>query len=115
MFGWKKCIKLLVVSFDFRRTVQVFDKAGKQDLHTGPCGSGQCGVQGVRGRVLRSGRHPQRGGLGDAGRKREKGGGGVTDREGDREREHSNSKSNWKVLFYKDCSLGSVKILTTSP
>ena len=30
---------------------------------------------------------------------------------GERERENSNSKT----LFYKDCSLGSVKILTTSP
>ena len=34
-----------------------------------------------------------------------------TDRQTDRGRENSNSKT----LFYKDCSSGSVKTLTTSP
>ena len=33
----------------------------------------------------------------------------------ERERERENSNSNMKTLFYKDCSLGSVKNLTTSP
>ena len=34
---------------------------------------------------------------------------------GGREREGENSNLNSKTLFYKDCSLGSVKNLTTSP
>ena len=32
-----------------------------------------------------------------------------------RERERERENSNSKTLFYKDCSLGSVKNLTTSP
>ena len=50
-----------------------------------------------------------RGGGGGGGEKRERegeGGGG-----GGREREKSNSK----ILFYKDCSLGLVRNLTTNP
>ena len=35
--------------------------------------------------------------------------------EGEREREREDSNSNSKTLFYKDCRLGSVKNLTTSP
>ena len=42
-------------------------------------------------------------------REREREGGG---REGERERENSNSNS--KTLFYKDCSLGSVKNLSSN-
>ena len=45
-------------------------------------------------------------------RERERGG---RERETDRQRQRENSNSNWKTLFYKDCSLGSVKNLTTNP
>ena len=42
-----------------------------------------------------------------------------TDRDRDRDRETETEteteRQNSKTLFYKDCSLGSVKILTTSP
>ena len=37
------------------------------------------------------------------------------DRESERERERERENSNSKTLFYKDCSLVSVKNLTTSP
>ena len=39
------------------------------------------------------------------------GGGGERERDWERERERENSKT----LFHKDCSLGSVKNLTTNP
>ena len=41
----------------------------------------------------------------------------VTDRQTDRQtdREGHRENSNSKTLFYKDCSLGSFKNLTTSP
>ena len=38
-----------------------------------------------------------------------------TDRDRDGERQRQRENSNLKALFYKDCSLGSVKNLTTSP
>ena len=38
-----------------------------------------------------------------------------TDRQTDRQRETETENSNWKTLFYKDCSLDSVKNLATSP
>ena len=44
---------------------------------------------------------------------REKGKGGEGGRERERKTERGNSNS--KTLFYKDCSLGSVKNLTTGP
>ena len=46
-------------------------------------------------------------------RERERGGWGVG--KGGRGRERERENSNSKTLFYKDCSLGSVKNLTTSP
>ena len=45
------------------------------------------------------------------GRKRGGGGGGEGRREGEREKVNLNSKT----LFYKDCSLASLKNLTASP
>ena len=45
-------------------------------------------------------------------RRREGGRASESERERERERERD---SNSKTLFYKDCSLGSVKNLTTSP
>ena len=38
-----------------------------------------------------------------------------TETERQRNRETETEKSNSRTLFYKDCSLGSVKNLTTSP
>ena len=37
------------------------------------------------------------------------------DRQTETDRQKHRENSNLKVLFYKDCSLGSVKNLTTSP
>ena len=43
------------------------------------------------------------------------GGGGEEKKERKKEKKDWRENTNLKTLFYKDCSLGSVKKLTTSP
>ena len=53
---------------------------------------------------------------GERGRERGREREGERERKGERGgRERESSNSNSKTLFYKDCSLGSVKNLTNSP
>ena len=47
--------------------------------------------------------------------KRGGGGGGEKRRKEKKEEKKTRENTNLKTLFYKDCSLGSVKKLTTSP
>ena len=46
--------------------------------------------------------------------KRERGLVGGVVREGERERERERERENLKILFFKDCSLGSVKNLSNN-